>query len=82
MQQSALLGGEKSTEKQFKLPEIMAAISEGANAFLFKEYVYIAWFCLGFGIVVMLAIGGGLYRDGAGNFGDGAMAMVRTFTCT
>jgi inorganic pyrophosphatase len=59
-----------------KLAEIMSAISEGANAFLYKEYFFIGWFCLGFGIVVMLAIGGGLSRDNAGGFGDGAMAMV------
>jgi Na+/H+-translocating membrane pyrophosphatase len=62
-----------------KLAEIMSAISEGANAFLYKEYFFIGWFCLGFGIVVMLAIGGGLSRDNAGGFGDGAMAMVLSF---
>jgi inorganic pyrophosphatase len=58
---------------------IVEAIAEGANAFLFKEYVYVGVFCIVFGLIVLVAIGAGLSRDGAGSYGDGAMAMIAFF---
>jgi len=58
---------------------IVDAIAEGANAFLFKEYAYLAVFCSIFGVVVLVAIGAGLSRDGSGGYGDGAMTMVAFF---
>lgn len=58
---------------------IVDAIAEGANAFLFKEYTYLAIFCSVFGIIVLVTIGAGLSRDGVGNYGDGAMTMIAFF---
>jgi len=62
-----------------KISEIVDAIAEGANAFLYKEYIYVGIFCVVFGIIVLVTIGAGLRRDNAGGYADGAMAMLAFF---
>lgn len=42
-----------------KIYDISKAITEGAETFLYREYVYMAWFMLGFGGVLLCALGFG-----------------------
>eukprot|EP01006_Ploeotia_vitrea_P040895 TRINITY_DN66469_c9_g3_i1.p2 TRINITY_DN66469_c9_g3~~TRINITY_DN66469_c9_g3_i1.p2 ORF type:complete len:779 (+),score=421.01 TRINITY_DN66469_c9_g3_i1:642-2978(+) len=45
-----------------KVSEISDAISQGANAFLFREYRFMAWFILGFDVIIVLFIGLGTHN--------------------
>ena len=58
-----------------KIKEISAAIAEGANAFLYREYKIIALFMAVFGTLVFVLIGGA-----TGEWADGALTMVAFFT--
>jgi len=60
-----------SDQVQSKIVKIVDAIAEGANAFLMKEYTYLAVFIAGFAVVVLVAVGAS-----TGNWDDGALATT------
>jgi len=63
--------GDAQEQQITRVAEIVQAISDGANAFLYKEYVYLAVFIAGFSIIVLIAIGAS-----TNNWIDGALAMT------
>lgn len=57
-------------EQLEKISTITAAISQGANAFLAREYTYLAVFMAVFSVIILVVVGSGVK-----NYTDGAFAM-------
>ncbi|MGK0288754.1 MAG: H(+)-translocating pyrophosphatase [bacterium] len=57
-------GGASSEEEGNKLKAIHKAISEGAMAFLFQEYRYMAVFMVSFAFIIGIALNGGSHTSG------------------